>query len=79
MADMDAETSESNQRNDSFASLTDNDLDKQLLEKDTANTRRITNGAVKVFRLYLKEKGLPENFESASSSDLDSYPSQFNA
>ena len=50
-----------------------------LLEKDAANTRKTTNGAVKVFRLYLKEKRLPEIFESASSSDLDSYLSQFYA
>ena len=38
MADMDAETSEHNQRNDRFVSLTENDLDKLLLEKDEANT-----------------------------------------
>ena len=75
----DIETNESNQRNDRFASLTDSDLDKLLLEKDATNTRKITDVAVKVFRLYLKEKGLPENFESASSSDLDSYISQFYA
>ena len=42
----DIETSESNQRNDRFASLTDSDLDKLLLEKDAANTRKITDGRV---------------------------------
>ena len=79
MANMEAETTERNKQNDRFASLTDSDLDMLLIEKDAASTRRTTNGAVKVFRLYLKEKGLPENFEQASSSDLDSYLSQFYA
>ena len=36
----DIETRESNLRNDSFASLTDSDLDKLLLEEDAANTRK---------------------------------------
>ena len=36
----DIETWESNQRNYRVASLTDSDLDKLLLEKDAANTRK---------------------------------------
>ena len=36
----DIETREINQRNDRFASLTDSDLDKLLLEKDAANIRK---------------------------------------
>ena len=60
MANMEAETTERNKQNERFASLTDSDLDMLLIEKDAASTRRTTNGAVKVFRLYLREKGLPE-------------------
>ena len=79
MANMEAETTEKNKQNDRLDSLTDSDWDKLLVEKDAVNTWSTTYSVVKVFRLYLKEKGLPENFEQASSSDLDSYLSQFYA
>ena len=54
IANIEAKTTERNKQSDRFASLTDSEMDKLLIEKDTASTRRITNCAVNVFRLYLK-------------------------
>ena len=62
---------------DRFASLNCEDFDKILTEKDSKNTKRATEMAVKIFRTYLREKELPENFEEASASSLDDQLTRF--
>ena len=64
---------------DRFASLNCDDLDKILTEKDSKNTKRSTDVAVKIFKTYLREKELPENFEEASASSLDDQLTRFYA
>jgi hypothetical protein len=41
-----------------------------LIEKDAKNTRRATNGAVKIFRTYLKAKNMPEMFENFTNEEF---------
>ena len=62
---------------DRFASLNCEDFDKILTEKNSKNTKRATEMTVKVFRTYLREKELPENFEEASASSLDDQLTRF--
>ena len=62
---------------DRFVSLNCDDFDKILTEKDSKNTKRATEMVVKIFRTYLREKELPENFEEASASSLDDQLTRF--
>ena len=48
-----------------------------LREKDANNTRRATNGAVKIFRTYLKAKNMPETFENFTNEELDDIVGKF--
>jgi hypothetical protein len=43
-----------------FATVDEAEFRRILIEKDAKNTRRATNGAVKIFRTYLKAKNMPE-------------------
>jgi hypothetical protein len=47
-----------------FATVDEAEFRRILIEKDTKNTRRATNGAVKIFQTYLKAKNMPETFEN---------------
>ena len=62
-----------------FATLNTEDLDKILTEKDSVRTKRSNEMAVRIFKTYLREKELPENFEEASASSLDDQLSRFYA
>jgi hypothetical protein len=48
-----------------------------LREKDANNTRRATNGAVKIFRTYLKAKNMPETFENFTNEEFDDIVGKF--
>ena len=48
-----------------------------LNEKDAKNTRRATNGAVKIFRTYLKDKNMLETFENFTNEELDDIVGKF--
>jgi hypothetical protein len=48
-----------------------------LNEKNAKNTRRATNGAVKIFRTYLKAKNMPETFENFTIEELDDIVGKF--
>ena len=50
-----------------------------LADKDSANTKEPTDHAVRVFRAYLIEKTIPEDFENFSASRLDSVLAKFYA
>jgi len=52
---------DTNDSNIRFANVSDETLEKLLLEKDTLNRRRATNVAVRIFRAY--EKRLDTDFE----------------
>ena len=45
-----------------FATVDEAEFRRILKEKDSKNTRRVTNVAVKIFRTYLKAKNMPETF-----------------
>ena len=45
-----------------FATVDEAEFRRILKEKDSKNTRRATNVAVKIFRTYLKAKNMPETF-----------------
>lgn len=63
--------------NKRFATIDTEALDKILYEKDAKNTRRATETAVRTFRAYLREKNLPEEFETLPNSELDVILSKF--
>lgn len=54
-----------------FASLSTGQLQSITDAKDAQNTKHATKFAVKVFREYLAEKKLPQDFENSCKSDLD--------
>ena len=60
-----------------FATVTDETFNKLMVEKDALNTRRATTSAVKIFKLYLQEKGLDENFENYDATQLDTTLAKF--
>ena len=60
-----------------FPDLQDEQIDRIMTEKDSMNTRRSTQVSVKVFRDYLKEKGLNENFEIMEKDEMDKTLSRF--
>ena len=41
------------------------------------NTRSTTNGAVKIFRAFLKAKNMPETFENVTNEELDDILGKF--
>ena len=45
-----------------FANLSSEDLSKLIADKDSANTKKATDHAVRVFRAYLREKRNPGGF-----------------
>lgn len=53
-----------------FATVDEDEFQKILKEKDSVNTRRATDSAVRTLQAYLREKGLSENFEDLSKTDL---------
>ena len=60
-----------------FPDLEIDEIDRIMTEKDSENTRKATKASVKLFREYLQEKGMSENFEDFDSSLLDSTLSKF--
>ena len=60
-----------------FATADDAELRRILNEKDAKNTRRATNGAVKIFRTYLRAKNMPETFENFTNEELDDIVGKF--
>ena len=60
-----------------FASANTDEIGRILSEKDSANTKKATEAAVKVFKLYLREKELPEDFENYDKKKLDKVMSKF--
>lgn len=60
-----------------FASLNEDEYDEIIKNKDSEATLRSTRKAVNVFRSYLSEKKLPQNFEALSKSELDSVLCKF--
>ena len=53
-----------------FAEISAEQLQIIVDNKDSANTKRSTNQAVKIFRDYLQEKALSTDFESLTSAEL---------
>jgi hypothetical protein len=53
-----------------FATVDEDEFQRILKEKDSVNTRRVTNSAVRTLQAYLREKGQTENFEDLSKTDL---------
>jgi hypothetical protein len=47
------------------------------MKKNAKNTRRATNGAVKIFRTYLKAKNMSETFENFTIEELDDIVGKF--
>lgn len=70
-------TDKNSEGNKRFASLSEQDFDKLITEKDSKNTRRATDFAVKTFQAYLSEKGENTEFEAAEPSRLDCLLRQF--
>ena len=62
-----------------FLLFSSEDLDKLLADKDSANTKKATDHAALVFRAYLIEKKIPEDFANFSASRLVSVLAKFYA
>ena len=60
-----------------FATVDEDEIQRILEEKDSVNTRRATDSAVRTLQAYLREKGLSENFEDLSKTDLNMVLSKF--
>ena len=60
-----------------FATGDEAEFRRILIEKDAKNTRRATNGAVKIFRTYLKAKNMPEMFENFTNEEFDDIVDKF--
>ena len=60
-----------------FATVDEAEFRRILNEKDAKNTRRATNGAVKIFRTYLKDKNMLETFENFTNEELDDIVGKF--
>jgi hypothetical protein len=54
-----------------FRTVSEQEFNRILTEKDAKNTRRATESAVRTFRTYFKAKDLPIDFETLSKPDLD--------
>ena len=53
-----------------FATVDEDEFQRILKEKDSLNTKRATNSAVRTLQSYLREKGQTKNFEDLSKTDL---------
>ena len=62
-----------------FATVTEEELNKILLEKDSVNTRRNTASAVKLFKTYLNAKTGSDALENMNAITLDSHLTKFYA
>ena len=62
-----------------FATVDEAEFRRILNEKGAKNTRRSTNGAVKIFLtyMYLKAKNMPETFENSTNEELDDIVGKF--
>ncbi|XP_021364170.1 uncharacterized protein LOC110457290 [Mizuhopecten yessoensis] len=60
-----------------FASVTNANFQKLLADKDSVNTKKATEHAVRVFLAYLKEKSLDTGFEYYDTDLLDSTLAKF--
>ena len=53
-----------------FARVSEEDIATLLCDKDSVNTKRVTQVSIGVLQLYLQEKGQTTDFVSLSTSDL---------
>ena len=60
-----------------FAQSSEDEIQKLLLGKSSANTLKATRTAVKVFRDYLSEKGLDINFERQDKAQINAILRKF--
>ena len=60
-----------------FGTVTDNDLQELLIDKDSKNTQRSTKAAFKVFTSYLAEKNINFNIYSIKSAELNEILKRF--
>ena len=60
-----------------FACLNDEEFDLIIQDKDSKNTIKATKMGVTIFREYLMEKGLPNEFERLDKSALATILSKF--
>ena len=64
-------------KNPRFATLSEDVMNSILKDKDSENTKKATNRAVRLFRKYLNEKGRPEDFENYEISELQEALTKF--
>lgn len=62
-----------------FASMSEDDMKKLLYDKDSKNTHKGTEQAVRLFRAYLTEKKMDTNFEKLPKNELDTILARFYA
>ena len=72
-----AEVNENSAVKKRFASLSDDQLKTLITERESNNTRKCTDSAVRTFRAYLVEKGLETGFESWPAEELDAILCKF--
>lgn len=60
-----------------FATISEDQFKKLIEDKDSKSTKQATKVAVSVFRSYLKEKHLEDDFENFPSEQLDDILSKF--
>ena len=54
-----------------FASVTDDDIETLVANKDSKNTKKATKSAVAVFEQYLKAKKICCKFETVTPAELN--------
>ena len=60
-----------------FASLTASDIDDLVESKDSVSTKKATRAAVDLFRKYLVNKNMQEDFLSSSNEELNDILEKF--
>ena len=60
-----------------FASLTASDIDDLVESKNSVNTKKATTAAVDLFRKYLVNKNMQEDFLSSSNEELNDILEKF--
>ena len=60
-----------------FANLSSQEKRTKIEEKDSKNTRKANDRAIKLFHTYLIEKGKDKKIESMTKEELNKYLSDF--
>ena len=71
MADVAVGQTVSGKQSRRFGTVSEQEFNRILTEKDAINTRKATESAVRTILAYLKENDLPIDFETLSKPDLD--------